>query len=153
MNKLAPCFVVPMMLVASFVFPQTSSIQLSILQPENGAVVSRRQCGGRDLESCEGDALNVTGTSAGLGANTIVLFVYSPPAERWFFQGEATVERDGSWEVRDIMEFECLFVKFSRRGFINRLGGRDLKHKRTVAIEENAANRHQRSRKVLRADE
>ena len=52
MNKPALCLVVPMMLVASFVFPQTSSIQLSIVQPENGAVVSRRQCGGRDLESC-----------------------------------------------------------------------------------------------------
>ena len=103
MNKPALCLVVPMVLVASFVFPQTSSIQLSILQPENGAVVSRRQCGGRDLESCEGDTLNVAGTSAGLGTNTIVLFVYSPPAERWFFQGEATVERDGSWEVRDII--------------------------------------------------
>ena len=103
MNKAALCFVVPMMLVASFVFPQTSSIQLSISQPENGAVVPRRQCGGRDLESCEGNPLNVTGTSAGLGTNKIVLFVYLPPAERWFFQGEATVETDGSWEIRDII--------------------------------------------------
>ena len=55
------------------------------------------------MESCEGTPLNVTGTSAGLGTNKIVLFVYSPPTERWFFQGEATVETDGSWEVRDII--------------------------------------------------
>ena len=55
------------------------------------------------MESCAGTPLNVTGTSAGLGTNKIVLFVYSPPAERWFFQGEATVETDGSWEVRDII--------------------------------------------------
>ena len=104
MNKPALCVVVPMMLVASFVFPQTSSIQLSIVQPENGAVVfNYGQCYRSVLESCEGDALNVTGTSAGLGTNTIVLFIYSPPAERWFFQGEATVEKDGSWEVRDIV--------------------------------------------------
>lgn len=97
--------VVPMMLVARFVFPQTSSIQLSILQPENGDVVPRRQCGSRDLESCadEMQPLNVTGISSGLGANKIVLFVYSPPAERWFFQGEATVGSDGRWEVGDII--------------------------------------------------
>ena len=88
MNKPALCVVVPMMLVASFVFPQTSSIQLSIVQPENGAVVfNYGQCYRSVLESCEGDALNVTGTSAGLGTNTIVLFIYSPSAERWFFQG------------------------------------------------------------------
>ncbi len=105
MNKETLCFFVSVMLVSSFVFSQTSSIQISILQPENGDVVPRRQCGSRDLESCadEMQPLNVTGISSGLGANKIVLFVYSPPAERWFFQGEATVGPDGRWEVGDII--------------------------------------------------
>ena len=89
MHKAALCLVVPMMLVAAFAFSQTSSIQLSISQPENGDVVPRR--------------LNVSGTSAGLGTNKIVLFVYSPPAKRWFFQGEGTVGADGSWEVADVV--------------------------------------------------
>ena len=89
MNRLTLCFMVPMMLVTSFAFPQTASIQLSISQPENGDVVPQ--------------SLNVTGTSAGLGTNKIVLFVYSPPTERWFFQGEATVGTDGRWEVGDII--------------------------------------------------
>ena len=42
MHKAALCLVVPMMLVATFAFSQTSSIQLSISQPENGDVVPRR---------------------------------------------------------------------------------------------------------------
>ena len=79
MHKAALCPVVPMMLVATFAFSQTSSIQLSISQPENGDVVPRR--------------LNVSGTSAGLGTNKIVLFVYSPPAKRWFFQGPPRISR------------------------------------------------------------
>ena len=103
MNKAALRFVLPIVLVASVAFPQTP-IQLSIVQPENGAVVPRRQCvGGRDVDSCVGTPFNVTGTSARLGSNTIVLFVYSPPAGRWFFQGEANVEADGSWEITDVV--------------------------------------------------
>ncbi len=82
--------VVPMLLlVASASVAQTSSIRLAISMPENGDVVPR--------------SLDVTGTSAGLGTNTIALFVYSPPAERWFFQGEAIVAADGRWEVRQVV--------------------------------------------------
>lgn len=89
MNRWAPCLVMTMLLATSAAVAQTSGIQLSISQPKNGDVVPRR--------------LDVTGTSAGLGANTIALFVYSPPAGRWFFQGEATVGPDGRWEVGGVV--------------------------------------------------
>ena len=103
MNRATLSCLVPVLLVASLAFSQTSAIQLSIVQPENDAVVPRRQCGSRDLESCGWTPLNVTGTSVGLGTDKILLFVYSPPARRWFFQGEAIVEADGSWEVSDVI--------------------------------------------------
>ena len=89
MNKAALGFVVPMMLVAWTTLAQPSSVQLSISQPENGDVVPRR--------------LTVTGTSAGLATNKILVFVYAPLAERWFFQGEATVGADGSWEAETVV--------------------------------------------------
>ena len=117
MNRAILGFFVPMILGASLVFPQTSNIQLAIVQPENGTVVPRRQCGSRDLESCGWTPLNVTGTSVGLGANKIVLFVYSPPAGRWFFQGEATVEADGSWEVSDVIVSGGVGVQPGERPF------------------------------------
>lgn len=103
MHRATPGFLAPMVLVASLAFAQASNIQLAIAQPENGTVVPRRQCGSRDLESCGWTPLHVTGTAAGLGEHTVVLFVYSPPARRWFFQGEATVEADGRWTVSDVI--------------------------------------------------
>ena len=95
MHKAALCLVVPMMLVATFAFSQTSSIQLSISQPENGDVVPRR--------------LNVSGTSAGLGTNKIVLFVYSPPAKRWFFQGPPRISRKLSG-ISDLLAPDGTFI-------------------------------------------
>ena len=95
MHKAALCLVVPMMLVATFAFSQTSSIQLSISQPENGDVVPRR--------------LNVSGTSAGLGTNKIVLFVYSPPAKRWFFQRPPRISRKLSG-ISDLLAPDGTFI-------------------------------------------
>lgn len=103
MNRAASGVLVPMVLAASLAFAQPPNIQLSITEPENGTVVPRRQCGSRDLESCGWTPLNVTGTASGLGTYKIVLFVYSPPAGRWFFQGDASIEADGSWAVSDVI--------------------------------------------------
>ena len=89
MYRGALVLVVPMLLVANVSIGQPAGIQLTISTPEDGDVVPR--------------SLDVTGTSAGLGTNTIALFVYSPPAERWFFQGAATVAVDGRWEVRQVV--------------------------------------------------
>ena len=45
----------------------------------------------------------MSGTSAGLSTNRILVFVYAPAAERWFFQGEATVAADGAWTVEQVV--------------------------------------------------
>ena len=89
MHKAALCLVLPMMLVASATFGQPSDLQLSISTPADGDVVPRR--------------LTVSGTSAGLSTNRILVFVYAPAAERWFFQGEATVAADGAWTVEQVV--------------------------------------------------
>jgi hypothetical protein len=89
MHKSALCLVLPMMLAASATLGQTSGLQLSISTPADGDVVPRR--------------LTVSGTSAGLSTNRILVFVYAPAAERWFFQGEATVAADGAWTVEQVV--------------------------------------------------
>ena len=89
MHKSALCLVLPMMLAAGATLGQTSGLQLSISTPADGDVVPRR--------------LTVSGTSAGLSTNRILVFVYAPAAERWFFQGEATVAADGAWTVEQVV--------------------------------------------------
>ena len=90
MRRAAPRLVAPMLLLSACAgLAQTPTVQVAISTPESGDVVPR--------------SLDVAGTSVGLGANTIALFVYSPPAERWFFQGAATVGADGRWEVRQVV--------------------------------------------------
>ena len=89
MHRAALCLVLPMMLVAGATFGQTADLQLAISAPEDGEVVSRR--------------LTVSGASAGLSTNRILVFVYAPAAERWFFQGEAAVAADGTWTVEPVV--------------------------------------------------
>lgn len=86
-----PAFVVvlPILLVAGATFGQTSGPSLSISAPQDGDVVPRR--------------LAVSGTAAGLSTNRILVFVYAPGPERWFFQGEATVAADGTWTVEPVV--------------------------------------------------
>ncbi len=68
---------------------QTSDLRLDITHPAQGDVVGRE--------------LAVTGTSAGISAQPILVFVYAPAADRWFFQGRATVGADGAWQVDPVI--------------------------------------------------
>lgn len=87
--RLMPLVAMAVMLMAPGALAQPGAIQLSISQPEDGDVVPRR--------------LVVTGSSTGLAAHRILVFVYAPSANRWFFQGEADVAADGSWEVDPVV--------------------------------------------------
>ena len=89
MHKAALGLVLPMVLFASATLGQPPDVQLSISTPADGDVVPRR--------------LTVSGTSAGLSTNRILVFVYAPAAERWFFQGEAAVAADGTWTVEPVV--------------------------------------------------
>ena len=47
--------------------------------------------------------LTVAGTSAGISTQRILVFVFAPAADRWFFQGEATVGAGGAWQVDPVI--------------------------------------------------
>ena len=68
---------------------QPAELQLAITEPADGDVVGRE--------------LTVTGTSAGISAQQILVFVFAPAADRWFFQGQATVDADGAWQVDPVI--------------------------------------------------
>lgn len=68
---------------------QPTGLELSITQPADGDVVGRE--------------LTVTGTSAEIATERILVFVYAPAADRWFFQGEATVDPSGAWQVYPVI--------------------------------------------------
>ena len=89
MYKAALVVVLPILLVAGATFGQTSGPRLSISAPQEGDVVPRR--------------LAVSGTAAALSTNRILVFVFAPGPERWFFQGEAMVAADGTWTVEPVV--------------------------------------------------
>ncbi len=68
---------------------QTSDVRLAITEPADGDVVGRE--------------LTVAGTSAGIATERVIVFVFAPAADRWFFQGEAAVGADGAWRVHPVI--------------------------------------------------
>lgn len=64
---------------------QSGTPEVTITSPTSGAVVPQRSV--------------VTGASANIGANQILVFVFAPGANRWFFQDPATISSDGTWQV------------------------------------------------------
>ena len=89
MNKVILVFGCAAVLFACSSFAQTDGLLLSISDPANGDSVARR--------------LTVSGTSSGVENNVILVFVYTPSAERWFFQGEAEVAEDGTWVMENVV--------------------------------------------------
>ena len=68
---------------------QTSDLRLAITEPADGDIVGRE--------------LAVAGTSAGISTQRVIVFVFAPAADRWFFQGEATVGADRAWRVHPVI--------------------------------------------------
>ena len=90
MTRASLWLILPLLLLgAGPVAAQSAGLELSITQPADGAVVGRE--------------LTVTGTSAGISTERILVFVYAPAADRWFFQGEATVDAGGAWQVDPVI--------------------------------------------------
>lgn len=89
MTRAALCLTLPLLLGAEPAPAQPSELQLAITEPAGGAVVGRE--------------LTVAGTSAGISTQRVIVFVYAPAADRWFFQGEATVDADGAWQVNPVI--------------------------------------------------
>lgn len=90
MTRAALCLILPLLLLgAEAAAAQPSELQLAVTEPADGAVVGRE--------------LTVAGTSAGISTQRILVFVFAPAADRWFFQGEATVGADGAWEVYPVI--------------------------------------------------
>ena len=90
MTRAVLCLILPPLLLGPVPAPaQPADLQLAITEPADGAVVGRE--------------LAVTGTSAGISAQQILVFVYAPAADRWFFQGRATVGTDGAWQVDPVI--------------------------------------------------
>ena len=90
MARAALCVCLPLLLLGPVPAPALPpEAQLAITEPADGDVVGRE--------------LTVTGTSAGIGAERILVFVFSPAADRWFFQGQATVGADGAWQVDPVI--------------------------------------------------
>ncbi|MCY3843959.1 MAG: hypothetical protein OXH69_10505 [Acidobacteria bacterium] len=88
MTRAALCLTM-LLLGAGFAPGQPAELQLAITSPADGAEVGRE--------------LTVAGTSAGISTERILVFVFSPAADRWFFQGEATVDTDGAWQVNPVI--------------------------------------------------
>ena len=89
MTRTAFCLILPVLLSAGVPLAQTAELQLAITEPAGGAVVPRQ--------------LTVAGTSTGISGQRILVFVFAPTADRWFFQGEATVGADGAWQVDPVI--------------------------------------------------
>ena len=89
MTRAALWLTLPLLLCAEPAPAQPSELQLSITQPADGDVVARE--------------LTVAGTSTGVSTRRIFVFVFAPAADRWFYQGEATVGADGTWEIHPVI--------------------------------------------------
>lgn len=90
MTRAVFCLILPLLLLGAEPAPaQHSGLQLAITQPADGDVVARE--------------LTVAGRSAGISTQRILVFVFAPAADRWFFQGEARVGADGAWEVHPVI--------------------------------------------------
>ena len=89
MSRATLCLMLPLLLAAGAAPAQTSDLRLAIMEPADGEVVGRQ--------------LTVTGTSAGISTQRILVFVFAPAADRWFFQGEATVGANGAWQVDPVI--------------------------------------------------
>lgn len=90
MTRAALCLTLPLLLLGAEPAPaQPAELQLAITNPVDGAEVGRE--------------LTVAGTSDGISTERILVFVFSPAADRWFFQGEATVDAEGAWQVYPVI--------------------------------------------------
>ena len=90
MTRAVFCLILSLLLLGAEPAPaQPTGLQLTITSPMDGAAVGRE--------------LTVAGASAGISAQRILVFVFSPAADRWFFQGEATVDASGAWQVDPVI--------------------------------------------------
>ena len=90
MTRASLWLILPLLLLgAGPAAAQSAGPELSITQPADGEVVGRE--------------LTVSGTSAGITTERVLVFVFAPAADRWFFQGEATVDAGGAWQVDPVI--------------------------------------------------
>ena len=90
MIRAACSLILPLLLLGAEPAPaQPPGLQLTITSPVDGDVVGRE--------------LTVAGTSAGIATQRVIVFVFAPAADRWFFQGEAAVGADGAWRVHPVI--------------------------------------------------
>ena len=101
MHKAALCLVVPMMLVATFAFSQTSSIQLSISQPETGI---------SDLLAPDGTFIHPRAAE-----RTKFCSAYNRPAPEAVTSAHADVEPTGAAAFRAFLRHRSTLVPFLRQ--------------------------------------